>query len=86
MCGSDVPGDLRADNDNSGFAGLDIDEWPHVKAWQDRMMQRPAVQKGVDVPTKVDLERLASDPEAFKAYLANNTIWIRHGMEQDAKV
>ncbi|KIV92972.1 hypothetical protein PV10_04222 [Exophiala mesophila] len=68
------------------FAGLNIDEWPNVKAWQERMMQREAVKKGLDIPTKVDLEKMASDPEVFKAYLANNTSWIRHGMEEDARL
>lgn len=68
------------------FSGLNINEWPNVKAWYDRLKERPGFMRGLDVPTKVDLERLAKNPDEFKAYLANNTAWIRHGMEEDAKL
>ena len=29
--------------------GIDLDEFPHVKAWQERINARPAVQRGVEV-------------------------------------
>lgn len=83
--GCDVARTL-ADWKQTDFACLKIDEWPNVKAWQERMMQRDGVKKGVDIPTKVDLEKVALNPEAFKAYLDNNTAWIRHGMEEDARL
>lgn len=67
------------------FAGAEMDEFPHVREWQNRMAQRPAVQRGYDTPKKVDLDSLERDPEAFKKYLKTNENWIRHGMEEDAK-
>ncbi|KAL4972125.1 glutathione S-transferase [Aspergillus desertorum] len=30
---------------------LDLNEWPHVKAWVEKIIQRPAVQKGLTTPT-----------------------------------
>ncbi|KAL6248303.1 hypothetical protein RBB50_004558 [Rhinocladiella similis] len=68
-----------------GFAGVEIDEFHHVKEWQQRMAQRPAVQKGYNTPKKVDLDSLSKDKQAFNTYLKTNEAWIRHGMEADAK-
>jgi glutathione S-transferase len=69
----------------SAFGGVDMSEFPYVGAWQARMAQRPAVQKGYNTPKKVDLGKLAKDPEAFNTYLKTNEAWIRHGMEEDRK-
>jgi glutathione S-transferase len=33
-------------------ADLDLSEFPAVKAWHDKLLARPAVRKGLDVPTK----------------------------------
>lgn len=67
------------------FAGLDIAEFPNVQAWYDRVAQRPAVQTGSDIPTKVDLDALEKDKEAFGNYLKGNAAWIRQGMALDHK-
>ena len=31
---------------------LDLTEFPAVKEWHDKLLARPAVRKGLDVPTK----------------------------------
>ncbi|KAJ3303789.1 Glutathione S-transferase 7 [Blyttiomyces sp. JEL0837] len=33
---------------NYEFAGIDISKYPHVKAWLDRCLSRPAVQRGLE--------------------------------------
>ncbi|KAI8978798.1 glutathione S-transferase C-terminal-like protein [Trametes punicea] len=34
-----------------GFCGIEsLDEWPNVKAWVERVLERPAVQAGMQVP------------------------------------
>lgn len=33
-------------------AELDLNEFPAVKAWHDKILARPAVRKGLDVPSK----------------------------------
>jgi glutathione S-transferase len=30
---------------------IDLDAWPHVKSWVEKIIQRPAVQKGLATPT-----------------------------------
>ncbi|KAI2638775.1 glutathione S-transferase [Hypomontagnella submonticulosa] len=32
------------------WCGVDINEFPNVKAWHDKLAQRPAFQKGLQVP------------------------------------
>lgn len=27
------------------FLGVDIKDWPHIQAWSERMLKRPAVQR-----------------------------------------
>jgi len=34
----------------AGYAEVDIDEFPHLKQWKERMLERPAVEKGRNVP------------------------------------
>ncbi|KAI1846017.1 hypothetical protein JX265_000941 [Neoarthrinium moseri] len=54
------------------FSGLDLAQFPSVRAWLDRCMQRPAVQRGFAVPNVSALsnaklaETLEADPEAKK--------------------
>ncbi|KAM0802153.1 putative disulfide bond reductase yfcG [Usnea florida] len=67
----------------AGWAGVDIDEFPHLKAWEERMVQRPGVERGRHVPSphrmkdmsKEEMERLAQ--ESGK--------WIQREQAKDAK-
>ena len=45
------------------FAGIEIDDMPHLKAWMKRIEERPAVQKGLDVPEENMKKQLARDPQ-----------------------
>ena len=53
----------------AGLAGVDIDEFPHLKAWEERMLARPGVEKGRHVPSphrikemsKEEMEKYAQD-------------------------
>jgi glutathione S-transferase len=71
---------------STDFAGVDIKEFPNVKAWLDRMLARPAVVKGLESPKKVNLEELGKDPEKFKSYLSTNLQWIKQGMDENARL
>lgn len=35
----------------SAFSGIDLDLFPNVKAWHERLLARPAVQRGLAVPS-----------------------------------
>lgn len=61
---------------NSAFwAGVDIDEFPALKAWKARMDARPAVQKGKDVPTPNRMSELAKDPQKMKEHAERSKAW-----------
>jgi len=38
------------------WAGVTIDDLPHLSAWHTRMSQRPACQRGVEVPFKLEVD------------------------------
>ncbi|ORY12995.1 glutathione S-transferase II [Clohesyomyces aquaticus] len=51
------------------FSGVDLDAFPNLKAWWERILARPAVQKGLSIPSKggfgndAYLQRLKDDKE-----------------------
>ncbi|KAH8699455.1 glutathione S-transferase II [Phaeosphaeriaceae sp. PMI808] len=55
------------------FTGVDINSFPNVKAWWERINARPAVQKGLAIPTKATLgndsylQTVKDDPEFAKS-------------------
>jgi GST-like protein len=46
--------------------GQDIAQFPHLKAWIDRMLDRPAVQRGLAVKAEGEAYDLSKDKEAQK--------------------
>lgn len=70
----------------AGWAGIDIDEFPNVKKWEDMMSARPAVKKGGDVPKPLQIkELLRTDPKKLEEYAKNAGKWIQQGMQDDKK-
>lgn len=70
----------------AGWAGVEIDEFPNVKKWEEMMSNRPAVKKGSDVPVPMTIkERLKMKPEELEEYAKNASKWIVQGMEGDKK-
>ena len=43
-------------------AGISIDDLPNVKAWMQRIEERPAVKRGIDTPEPFDRDAL-NDPK-----------------------
>ena len=50
---------------------MDIEEFPDLKAWDERMLKRPAFEKGRHVP----------DPHRMKELLANKEATEKHAKE-----
>lgn len=70
---------------SAGWAGVDIDEFPHLKAWEDRMAQREGVEKGRHVPSRHTIKDLLKDKAAMEKHAAESKAWIQQGMKKDAK-
>lgn len=74
----------------AGFvAGVNIDEFPALKAWSERMLARPGVEKGRHVPDQHKIEELykkwRADPKSIDDYGKATSSWILKGMAEDAK-
>jgi len=69
----------------AGYAGVEIEEFPNLKAWEERMVNRPAVEKGRHVPEPHKMRELAKDKAAVEKSAAAHREWIQRGMKEDAK-
>ncbi|KAF2114488.1 glutathione S-transferase [Lophiotrema nucula] len=70
---------------SAGWAGVDIDEFPELKAWEDRMAARPGVEKGRHVPDPHKIKELLKDKAKMEQQAAEARKWVQAGMKDDAK-
>jgi len=56
-----------------------------LKAWDERMLARPGVEKGRHVPDPHKMKDLQKDPEKMKQKAAETRAWVQQGMVADAK-
>ncbi|OJJ51635.1 hypothetical protein ASPZODRAFT_441486 [Penicilliopsis zonata CBS 506.65] len=69
----------------AGWAGVDIDDFPHLKAWEELMAQRVGVEKGRHVPSPHTIKDLLKDKAAMEKEAAKSRAWIQQGMKEDSK-
>ncbi|EEP82652.1 hypothetical protein UREG_07517 [Uncinocarpus reesii 1704] len=69
---------------SAGWSGVDIDEFPHLKAWEERLLQREGVEKGRHVPTRHTIKEDMKDKEAMEKKAAETRAWVQAGMKGDA--
>lgn len=69
----------------AGWAGVNIDEFPALKAWEERMLARPGVEKGRHVPDPHRMKELLKDPKKMEEHAAKSRAWVQAGMKEDAK-
>ncbi|KAL6712461.1 hypothetical protein ACN47E_000338 [Coniothyrium glycines] len=63
------------------WAGIDLEEFPNLKAWSEKIEQREAVQKGLRVPTGEDqITKLRKDPNAGDPFKE----WVQKGQKEVA--
>ncbi|KAF2719428.1 glutathione S-transferase II [Polychaeton citri CBS 116435] len=67
----------------AGWAGIDINAFPTLKAWEERMWARPAVKKGANVPEPYKIKELMADKERAEAYAKESSNWVMTGMKAD---
>jgi glutathione S-transferase len=69
---------------SAGWAGIDIDRFPALKAWEERMLARPGVEKGRHVPDPHTIKKLLADKEQTEKHAADAREWVQKGMKEDA--
>ncbi|PGH19349.1 hypothetical protein AJ80_03989 [Polytolypa hystricis UAMH7299] len=70
---------------SAAWAGVDIDEFPHLKAWEERLLQRPGVEKGRHVPSPHTIKEMLKDKDEMEKQAASARAWVQAGMKDDAK-
>jgi glutathione S-transferase len=70
---------------SAGWAGVEIDEFPHLKAWEEMMMRRDGVEKGRHVPSPHRIKEMMKDKEAVERHAVQSRAWVQEGMKGDAK-
>lgn len=70
------------------WAGIDgwEEKYPNLKAWKERIDARPAVQRGLEVPSsdRAHLEA-AKDPKKAEEIAKQNSAWVMKGMNEEAE-
>lgn len=69
----------------AAWAGVEIDEFPHLKKWEEMMSARPGVKKGSDVPKPLNIKERLKDKKAAEEYAKMSSNWIVQGMNDDSK-
>lgn len=68
------------------WAGVDIDEFPSLKAWVYKLLERPGFEAGRHVPSRHYAFELAKlSEEELEAKAAGPRAWVQRGMKEDAK-
>ncbi|KAL1965403.1 hypothetical protein VTN77DRAFT_5840 [Rasamsonia byssochlamydoides] len=70
---------------HAGWAGVDIDEFPHLKAWEERMLSRPGVERGRHVPDRHTIKEILQNKEELEKHAAEGRSWVQRGMAADAQ-
>ncbi|EUC48867.1 hypothetical protein COCMIDRAFT_33735 [Bipolaris oryzae ATCC 44560] len=69
----------------AGWAGVDLDKFPAVQAWLDRMEAREGVEKGRHVPDPHRMRELLKDKAKMEEQAAKSRAWVQAGMKEDAE-
>lgn len=65
---------------------MDIDEFPSLKAWLFKLLERPGFEKGRHVPFRHNAFEMAKlSEEELEAKAAGPRAWVQQGMKADAK-
>jgi len=68
------------------WAGVDIKEFPTLKKWLDKLLERPGFKAGRDKPTPhTMLEKMNKSQEELDKEAAAAREWIQKGMKEEAK-
>ena len=69
----------------TAWAGIELEEFPALKAWKERLAARPAFAKGADVPAATEEEKRPKTKEDEERIAREAREWILKGMKADAE-
>lgn len=65
------------------WAGVEVKDFKHLKAWLDRINARPAIQKGLDVPEPFEMKKKMQSKEGEEEYQKMHSQWVMKGQQAD---
>ena len=68
----------------AAWAGIDINEFPNLKAWVEKLKGREGVRAGLNVPERKEGSGTVTDPKELER-IAKENAWLRKQIEADAK-
>lgn len=70
---------------SAGWAGVDIEDFPHLKAWEEKLAAREGVEKGRHVPDRHTIKEVLKDKDQIAKHSVSTLQWVQKGMADDAK-
>ena len=67
----------------AGWAGIEINEFPNLKKWEEMLWDRPAMAKGRNVPSEHRGKFIPENAEEMEKKAAEAREWIMRGMKTD---
>ncbi|KAL8673406.1 MAG: hypothetical protein Q9168_002196 [Polycauliona sp. 1 TL-2023] len=67
------------------WAGIDVQPFKYLNQWLDRINERPAVKRGLDVPEPFMMKEKLKSKEGEEEYAKHHSQWVMKGQEADQK-
>ncbi|KAL8844681.1 MAG: hypothetical protein Q9176_000781 [Flavoplaca citrina] len=67
------------------WAGIDVEPFKYLNQWLDRINERPAVKRGLDVPEPFVMKEKLKSKEGEEEYAKHHSQWVMKGQEADQK-
>lgn len=65
------------------WAGVGLDEFPELKIWLDKINERPAVRRGLDVPEPFKMKEKMKSKDGEEEYAKMHSNWVMDGQKKD---
>jgi glutathione S-transferase len=65
------------------WAGVETKPFPQLQKWLETIQQRPAIERGVNVPTKFEMKEKMKSKEGEEEYAKHHSKWVMQGMKED---
>lgn len=63
------------------WAGVELDVFPKILAWKKAIGERPATEKGLNVPGKFELREAMKTKEGEEEYAKHHSNWVMQGQK-----
>ncbi len=67
------------------WAGIEVSKFPRIKDWVDRINERPAVKRGLDVPEPFEMKKKMQTKEGEEEYQSMHSEWVMRGQREQAE-